>query len=52
MGGHDLVRPVEQEAGRPEVVGQVVATPFQLGREPAVEQQEVVAGCEQILHAG
>ena len=52
MGGDDLVRPVEQQPGRPEVVGEVVTAPLQLGGEPAVEQQHVVAGCEQILHAG
>jgi hypothetical protein len=40
VSGHDLVRPVEEQPGRPQVVGQVVPAALELGGEPAVEQHQ------------
>ena len=40
MGRDDLVRPVEQQPGRPQGVGQVVTAPLQLGGEAAVQQHQ------------
>jgi hypothetical protein len=44
VNGHDLLRGVHQQSGRPQVVRQVVATCFQLSGQTAIENQDGIVG--------
>ena len=46
MGMDDRVRILEQETRRPQRVGEVRALGFELRREPAVQDDDAVAGQE------